>query len=116
MAEANAEAIAALPAGGTVVPARGGAREPYLGRDDVAVRRFDPEDVERRDGTTRFALDGLIELDLPFTQRHHAVNALAALHAYAALGLPLERAADSAGAIQLSPGADRRCRFRRRAR
>jgi UDP-N-acetylmuramoyl-tripeptide--D-alanyl-D-alanine ligase len=105
VAEANAEAIASLPAGGTaVVPARASALEPYLVRDDVAVRRFDPEDVERRDGATRFALDGrIVELDLPFTQRHHAVNALAALHAYAALGLPLERASDGAGAIQLSP-------------
>jgi len=105
VAEANAEAIAALPAGGTaVVPARASALEPYLGRDDVAVRRFDREDVERTNGPTRFALDGqIVELDLPFTQRHHAVNALAALHAYAALGLPLERAADGAGAIQLSP-------------
>jgi UDP-N-acetylmuramoyl-tripeptide--D-alanyl-D-alanine ligase len=105
VAEANAEAIAALPAGGTaVVPARASALEPYLDRDDVAIRRFYPEDVEHTDGTTRFALDGqIVELDLPFTQRHHAVNALAALHAYAALGLPLERAADGAGAIQLSP-------------
>ncbi|HJS50158.1 MAG TPA: UDP-N-acetylmuramoyl-tripeptide--D-alanyl-D-alanine ligase [Gaiellaceae bacterium] len=105
VAEANAEAIAALPSGGTaVVPARASVLEPYLDRDDVAVRRFGPEDVERRGGTTRFALDSqIVELDLPFTQQHHAVNALAALHAYAALGLPLERASEGEGAIQLSP-------------
>jgi UDP-N-acetylmuramoyl-tripeptide--D-alanyl-D-alanine ligase len=104
-AEANAEAIAALPAGGTaVVPARAAALEQHLGRADVTIRRFGPEDVERSNGTTRFALDGrIVELDLPFTQRHHALNVLAALHAYAALGLPLERASDGAGAIQLSP-------------
>ena len=105
VAEANAEAIAALPPGGTaVVPERASELEPYLGRDDITIRRFDPNDVERRDRTTRFSLDGQsVELALPFTQRHHAVNALAALHAYAALGLPLDRAFDGAGAIQLSP-------------
>ncbi len=103
--QANAEAIAALPVGGTaVVPARASVLEPYLDRDDLKVRRFDPEDVERGNGTTRFALDGrIVELDLPFTQRHHGVNVLAALHAYAALGLPLEHASDGAAAIQLSP-------------
>ena len=70
-----------------------------------------------QNGTTRFALDGLIvELDLPFTQRHHAVNALAALHAYAALGLLLERAATGAGAIQLSLARTGGAASRRRAR
>lgn len=104
-AEANAEAVDALPTGGTaVVPGRAAALEPHLGRDDVTVRRFDPDDVVRNGDTTRFALDGqIVELDLPFTQRHHALNVLAALHAYAALGLPLERASDGAEAIRLSP-------------
>ena len=54
--------------------------------------------------TTRFASTAsVVELELPFTQRHQAVNTLAALHAYAALGLPLERAAEGAAAIRLSP-------------
>ena len=47
VAAANAEAIAALPPGGTaVVPA--GAREldPHLDRDDIEIRRFGPEEVE----------------------------------------------------------------------
>lgn len=105
VAEANAEAISALPSGGTaVVPARALELAQYLERDDVTIRRFDPDDVDRENATTRFSLDGqTVELELPFTQRHHAVNALAALHAYAALGLPLDRASEGAGAIRLSP-------------
>jgi UDP-N-acetylmuramoyl-tripeptide--D-alanyl-D-alanine ligase len=105
VAEANAEAIAALPAGGTaVVPARSRELEPHLGRDDIELRRFDDDDVELDGNHATFRLDGTaVELELPFTQRHHALNALAALHAYAALGLPLERAADGAAAIELSP-------------
>jgi UDP-N-acetylmuramoyl-tripeptide--D-alanyl-D-alanine ligase len=105
VAQANAEAIAALPPGGAaVVPAHCTELEPHLERDDITTRRFDPSDIERDQETTRFAVDGdVVELELPFTQRHHAVNALAALHAYAALGLPLDRASTGASAIRLSP-------------
>ncbi|HET7743197.1 MAG TPA: UDP-N-acetylmuramoyl-tripeptide--D-alanyl-D-alanine ligase [Gaiellaceae bacterium] len=107
VAKANAEAIAALPSGGTaVVPARARELEPYLDRDDVEVRRFDPDDVTRVDdgGRFRFELDGdEIELTLPFTQHHQAVNTLAALHAYTALGLPLERVSEGVPGITLSP-------------
>ncbi|HXF97317.1 MAG TPA: UDP-N-acetylmuramoyl-tripeptide--D-alanyl-D-alanine ligase [Gaiellaceae bacterium] len=105
VAEANAEAIAALPPGGTaVVPARVPELEPHLARPDVRVRRFDPADVERVDGGFRFRLEGRsLELALPFRQRHLAANTLAALHAYAALGLPLERAEEGVPAIRLSP-------------
>jgi UDP-N-acetylmuramoyl-tripeptide--D-alanyl-D-alanine ligase len=105
VAEANAEAIAALPAGGTaVVPAAARELEPYLDRDDIELRRFDPGDVELRDRTGRFRIGSRdVVLELPFTQRHQAVNTLAALHAYAALGLPLERAAQGAPDIRLSP-------------
>lgn len=105
VAEANAEAIASLPPGGTaVVPARASELAPYLGRDDIAVRRFDSDEVELEGSTARYSLDGrIVELELPFTQRHHAVNALAALHAFAALGLPLDRASAGADAIRLSP-------------
>jgi UDP-N-acetylmuramoyl-tripeptide--D-alanyl-D-alanine ligase len=105
VAEANAEAIAALPPGGTaVVPARSRELEPHLGRDDVVLRRFDEDEVELTGNRATFRLDGTaVELELPFTQRHHALNVLAALHAYAALGLPLQRAAQGAAAIELSP-------------
>jgi UDP-N-acetylmuramoyl-tripeptide--D-alanyl-D-alanine ligase len=44
-----------------------------------------------------------VELALPFDQRHMAENVLAALTAYRALGLPLERAQEGASAIRLSP-------------
>ena len=105
VAEANAEAVAALPAGGTaVVPRHSPELEPFLGRDDIALRRFDPADVELANGRGRFRIENrTVELELPFTQRHHATNALAALHAFAALGLPLDRAGDGAGSIALSP-------------
>jgi UDP-N-acetylmuramoyl-tripeptide--D-alanyl-D-alanine ligase len=105
VAEANAEAIAALPPGGTaVVPTSSPELEPFLGRDDVTIRRFDRADVERHGDATRFRLnDHVLELVLPFTQAHLAVNVLAALHAYAALDLPLERADEGVGVIQLSP-------------
>jgi UDP-N-acetylmuramoyl-tripeptide--D-alanyl-D-alanine ligase len=105
VAAANAEAIAALPPGGTaVVPARAPALEPHLTRDDIAYRRFDPADARLEGHTACFLVDGRdVELQVPFTQRHHAVNTLAALHAYAALGLPLERAHEGASGIRLSP-------------
>ena len=105
VAAANAEAIAALPPGGTaVVPAGVRELDPYLDRDDLEIRRFGPEEVELDDGHGTFHLDGhAIELELPFTQRHQAVNTLAALHAYAALGLPLERVGDGVPDIALSP-------------
>jgi UDP-N-acetylmuramoyl-tripeptide--D-alanyl-D-alanine ligase len=104
-AEANAEAIAALPPGGVaVVPAQARVLEPYLRRDDLVYRRFDAAEVERDGDRWRFRIDGaVVELELPFTQRHLAVNTLAALHAYAALGLPLERAAAGVPGIRLSP-------------
>ena len=105
VAEANAEAIAALPAGGTaVVPAQSPELEPFLARDDIALRRFDPGDVELTDGGACFRIDDrTVELELPFTQHHHATNTLAALHGYAALGLPLDRVAEGAKDIVLSP-------------
>ena len=105
VAEANAEAIAALPEGGTaVVPAHAGELEPFLHRDDITLRRFDPADVEVDGGRGRFHIDAeIVELELPFTQRHHAVNTLAALHAYASLGLPLAKASEGTFGIRLSP-------------
>ncbi len=105
VAEANAEAIAALPAGGVaVVPAEVDELEPFLGRRDATFRRFRPSEVEQRDGITRFTVgDVVVELELPFTQRHLAVNTLAALHAYDALRLPLDRAHEGVSDIALSP-------------
>ena len=103
VARANAEAIEALPPGGTaVVPSDTAVLEPYL-RDDLVVRRFDPASSARDGDAWRFAVgDTEVRLSLPFAQRHLAGNALAALTAYDALGLPLERAAEGAAAIRLS--------------
>ena len=105
VAEANAEAIAALPAGGTaVVPARAPELEPFLTREDIVLRRFAPDDLDRRDGVTTFRVGNReVALTLPFTQRHLALNALAALHAYDALGLPLEQADEGLPGVRLSP-------------
>jgi UDP-N-acetylmuramoyl-tripeptide--D-alanyl-D-alanine ligase len=105
VAEANAEAVAALPPGGVaVVPAHVPELEPHLVRGDIELRRFDPAGVDFAGGRGRFPVDGqIVELELPFTQRHQAVNTLAALHAYAALGLPLDRAQEGASSIELSP-------------
>ncbi len=104
VAEANAEAIAALPAGGiALVPADASELEPHLGGSDIEIRRFDRARVERVGEKWRFGLgDRDIALRLPFTARHMAENTLAALAAYDALGLPLERAQEGADAIRLS--------------
>ena len=103
VAEANAEAIAALPPGGiAVVPAHVPELEPHLNRADVEVRRFDPAAVSGEGNSWRFPLAAGVTLTLPFTARHMAENTLAALTAYEALGLPLERAQEGADAITLS--------------
>ena len=105
VAAANAEAIEALPAGGTaIVPSAAAELEPHLGRNDVEIQRFGPEDLELENGRARFRLAAdVVELDLPFTERHQALNMLAAVHAYAALGLPLERVAEGIDGITFSP-------------
>jgi UDP-N-acetylmuramoyl-tripeptide--D-alanyl-D-alanine ligase len=103
VARANAEAIEALPAGGiAVVPtaARAPELEPFLYRADIDIRRFDPAAV---DGAEFRLPGGTVTLMLPFTQRHLLENTLAALTAYDALGLPLERAQEGASRIELSP-------------
>jgi len=105
VARANAEAIEALPAGGVaVVPAGAVELEPYLGRTDIEVRRFDPAAIERDGGGWRFTLtERELLLDLPFRARHMAENTLAALTAYDALGLPLDRVQQGVKQIRLSP-------------
>lgn len=104
VARANAEAIEALPSRGVaVVPADEPLLDPFL-RSDLVVRRVDRADVEHRGGQTwRFDVGGRhVELELPFDQRHLAENVLSALHAYDALGLPLDRAAEGAAGIRRS--------------
>jgi UDP-N-acetylmuramoyl-tripeptide--D-alanyl-D-alanine ligase len=95
VAKAKAEVIASLPSGGTAVVPDEPLLEPYLGRDDIEIRRFGPnsmESFEQFEGASRavFSLDGRrLELEFPFTARHQAQNAAAALLALDALGLPL---------------------------
>ncbi|MDX6511102.1 MAG: UDP-N-acetylmuramoyl-tripeptide--D-alanyl-D-alanine ligase [Gaiellaceae bacterium] len=112
IAAAKAELVAGLPAGGTaIVPAGMELLEPYLARDDVHVRRFgaggaasvvsfEPEDDGSR---VTFDLGGRrVELRFPFTARHQAENALAALLAYDSLGLPLDEAQTGAAEVRFS--------------
>jgi UDP-N-acetylmuramoyl-tripeptide--D-alanyl-D-alanine ligase len=111
VARAKAELLAALPEGAVaIVPATAPELEEHL-RPDLDVRRFgDGRDAdvtgwERTDEGSRvtFEVRGrTVTLDLNVTARHQAENALAALVAYDALGLPLEDAHAGAGAIELS--------------
>jgi UDP-N-acetylmuramoyl-tripeptide--D-alanyl-D-alanine ligase len=105
VARANAEAIEALPAGGiAVVPAGIPELEPVLVQGDLDVRRFEPGTVERDGDGWRFDVAGNeLVLELPFGARHMAENTLAALTAYHALGLPLDRLQEGASRIRLSP-------------
>jgi UDP-N-acetylmuramoyl-tripeptide--D-alanyl-D-alanine ligase len=108
VAQAKAEVVAALPAGGTaVVPSEAPELEPFLGRDDVEIVRFGPGGqirLDRFDAPILVADVGgtRVELEVPFTALHQAQNALAALAAYRALGLPLDRAGEGARGIAFS--------------
>jgi UDP-N-acetylmuramoyl-tripeptide--D-alanyl-D-alanine ligase len=109
VAQAKAELLAALPPDGVaVVPADAPELEPYLRVGDFEVRRFSAHDVRRFDvngdrAATTLAVGAQeLELAFNFSARHHALNALAALHAYDALGLPLERAREGATQIAFS--------------
>jgi UDP-N-acetylmuramoyl-tripeptide--D-alanyl-D-alanine ligase len=77
--------------------------EPFV-PGGLPVRRFSPDDVVSFDGSRGvFRVDGReLELELNIAQRHNAVNALVALNAYVALGLPLDRAHEGARSIALS--------------
>jgi UDP-N-acetylmuramoyl-tripeptide--D-alanyl-D-alanine ligase len=95
VAQAKAEVVAALPVGGTAVVPDEPLLEPFLQRDDIEILRFGPVSVqsfERIESGSRvgFELGGeRFELEFPFTARHQAQNAAAALLAVKALGLPL---------------------------
>jgi UDP-N-acetylmuramoyl-tripeptide--D-alanyl-D-alanine ligase len=105
VARAKAELLEALPKGAkAVVPAGVPELEPHLRADldviwvgeDVRLRSF-------QDG--RFEADvgaELVELELPFTAQHQGENTLAAVAAYWALGLPLDRIGAGAPQIELS--------------
>jgi UDP-N-acetylmuramoyl-tripeptide--D-alanyl-D-alanine ligase len=108
VAEAKAEVVASLPEGGTAVVPAEPLLEPYLQRDDIEIRRFSPDDVLAFEPTGEGARVRLrigareLELEFPFTARYQALNALAALQAYDALGLPLDAVQDGASGVRLS--------------
>jgi UDP-N-acetylmuramoyl-tripeptide--D-alanyl-D-alanine ligase len=112
VAQAKAELIESLPPGGTaVVPAGETYLDPYLTRDDLRVFRFgDGGDVSlsyfaAHDGSARIRVEAFgrpLTLEFSFSSRYNATNALAALAAYHALGLPLGKAQKGARRVQLS--------------
>jgi UDP-N-acetylmuramoyl-tripeptide--D-alanyl-D-alanine ligase len=101
VARSKAELVDALPDGGVAVVPESADLAPYL-RDDIEVRRVGPVDVELRDDGAHVAFGGG-RIRFPLTSRHQAQNALTALTAYDALGLPLDRLAESAASVRLSP-------------
>jgi UDP-N-acetylmuramoyl-tripeptide--D-alanyl-D-alanine ligase len=112
VAQAKAELVESLPAGGTaVVPAGERQLEPYLSREDIEIVRFgDGGEVSLsyfavRDGRSRLKVEAFgrpLTIEFSFSGRHNATNALAALAAYNALGLPLGKAQRGARHVKLS--------------
>ena len=112
VAQAKAELIGNLPSGGTaVVPAGEAYLEPYLDREDIQIARFgDGGDVSLsyfagRDGSARIRVEAFgrpLTLEFSFGSRYNATNALAAIAAYHALGLPLGKLQKGARHVQLS--------------
>jgi UDP-N-acetylmuramoyl-tripeptide--D-alanyl-D-alanine ligase len=112
VAQAKAELIDALPPGGTaVVPTGETHLDPYLTRGDIEVVRFgEGGDVSlayfaAHDGSSRLKVAAFgrpLTIEFSFGGRHNAVNALAALAAYGALGLPLGKAQRGARHVKLS--------------
>jgi UDP-N-acetylmuramoyl-tripeptide--D-alanyl-D-alanine ligase len=106
VAEAKAELLHGLEPGGVgIVPS-----DPWLWDywPEVDLRSFGPASVlafEPAQDGARVTIDvgeTPVTLDVPFTARHHAQNLAAALLAYDALGLPLDRAQEGASRIAFS--------------
>jgi UDP-N-acetylmuramoyl-tripeptide--D-alanyl-D-alanine ligase len=95
---AKSELLEALPPGGTaIVPA-----DFPVSRDDLELVRVG-EDVRLEAfevrGESAVVTTSLGAIEVNFTMRHLAENAVYALAAYRALGLPLERAGEGASSI-----------------
>jgi UDP-N-acetylmuramoyl-tripeptide--D-alanyl-D-alanine ligase len=112
VAQAKTELIDALPADGVAIVPAGVPELDSRLRRDLDVRTFGRggdatvEEIRIKGGRAhvRFDLRGTpLELTFNFTARHHASNALAALLAYEALGLPLDQAQQGAEEIAFSP-------------
>ncbi len=114
VARAKSELLAALPAGApAVVPSDAAVLEPFLQlqRADLHYTRFGAGgDVrllsfERQNSNAKVEVDVFgegLELTFGFAARYQAQNALAALGAYQALGLPLAAAGAGAPALRLT--------------
>jgi UDP-N-acetylmuramoyl-tripeptide--D-alanyl-D-alanine ligase len=95
---AKSELVEALPPGGTaIVPAdfpvrRGDLTVVRIG-EDVRLESFEPGEEGG------LLVTSLATIEVNFTMRHLAENAVYALAAYRALGLPLDRAGEGASSI-----------------
>jgi UDP-N-acetylmuramoyl-tripeptide--D-alanyl-D-alanine ligase len=88
VARAKAELLEALPPGAVaVLPAHAPELEPFV-PPGLDVRRFDPPDCSVHDGVTTIRFRDR-EVRFAFAARHQAANAVAALTACEALGVPL---------------------------
>jgi UDP-N-acetylmuramoyl-tripeptide--D-alanyl-D-alanine ligase len=101
VARSKAELVAALPEHGVAVVPESAHLDPHL-REGVDIRRVPPVDVELGDDGAQVAFRGQ-QVRFPLTSRHQAQNALTAMTAYEALGLPLDRLAEGAAGARLSP-------------
>jgi UDP-N-acetylmuramoyl-tripeptide--D-alanyl-D-alanine ligase len=104
VARAKAELLDALPAGAPAVVPESAELDRHL-RDDLDVRRVPEVDAELDADGALVAFRGR-RVHFPLHARHQAQNALTALHAYEALGLPLERVEEGAAAVRLSRWRD----------
>jgi UDP-N-acetylmuramoyl-tripeptide--D-alanyl-D-alanine ligase len=112
VAQAKAEIVESLPPGGTaVVPAGESSLDAYLTREDISIFRFGEDGDVRlsyfmaHDGHSRLKVEAFgrpLTLEFSFSGRHNATNALAALAAYHALGLPLGKVQRGARQVRLS--------------
>ena len=100
VARSKAELVQALPEGGIAVVPVSPDLEPYL-PDGLDIRRVGTVDVELREDGAHVAFGG-DRIRFPFNSRHQAQNALTALVAYEALGLPLDRLQEGADGVELS--------------
>jgi UDP-N-acetylmuramoyl-tripeptide--D-alanyl-D-alanine ligase len=100
VARSKAELVDALPPDGIAIVPESAELEPYL-RDDVEIRRVGRADVELGEDGANVAFAGRRIL-FPLASRHQAQNALTALTAYEALGLPLDRVDEGAATVRLS--------------
>ncbi|MBA2331725.1 MAG: UDP-N-acetylmuramoyl-tripeptide--D-alanyl-D-alanine ligase [Actinobacteria bacterium] len=101
VARSKAELVEALPAGGIAVVPRSAELEPYLERADIDVRRVAEVNAELDADGARIPFHGEW-IRFPFRSRHQAQNALTALTAYEALGLPPDRVQEGADRVELS--------------